>query len=144
MPARLTIELPAVWAFETEIPVRITDVNYGNHMGNDALLGILHEARMRWLAQFGWTELLFDQTGLIMVEIAVRLKGQARYGDGLKISLAPVLSGKLGFDLVYHAVQARDGAEVARARTGMLFFDYARNKLAAMPETFKQKVWPNA
>lgn len=141
---RVKIELPASWVFSTDIPVRVTDINYGNHMGNDAFLGILHEARMRWLKQYGWTELLFDQIGLIMVDIAVRLKSQAVYGDVLRVSLTPVDFSKLGFDLIYQAVHAGSGQEVARAQTGMVFFDYSKNKLTGMPELFRQKVTASA
>ena len=137
---RVKIELPPQWSFTTEIPIRVTDINYGNHMGNDAFLGILHEARMRWLAQFGWTELIFDNIGLIMVDIAVRLKSQAVYGDTLRVSLAPVEFTKLGFDLVYLAEKTGTGTEVARAQTGMIFFDYAKNKMTPMPEAFRSKV----
>jgi len=139
---RVKIELPPHRAFTTEIPIRVTDINYGNHMGNDAFLGILHEARMRWLKQYGWTELLFDGIGLIMVDIAVRLKSQAVYGDTLRVSLSPVDFSKLGFDLVYLAEHAASGREVARAQTGMVFFDYSKNKLAGMPDLFRQKICP--
>lgn len=137
---RVKIELPASPAFTTEIPVRITDINYGNHMGNDAFLGIVHEARMRWLKQYGWTELLFDHIGLIMVDIAVRFKSQAVYGDALTVSVTPVNFSRLGFNLIYHAVNAVTGAEVARAQTGMVFFDYEKNKMTAMPEKFRSTV----
>lgn len=140
--SRVKIELPPHPAFTTEIPIRITDINYGNHMGNDAFLGILHEARMRWLKQYGWTELIFDQIGLIMVDIAVRLKSQAIYGDTLKVSVTPVEFFKLGFDLVYHAINATTGVEVARAQTGMIFFDYAKNKMTPMPEEFRLRIVP--
>ncbi len=137
---RIKIELPKHWSFSTSLPVRVTDINYGNHMGNDAFLGLLHEARMQWLGQFGWTELISERTGLIMVEIEVRLKSQARYGDVLKISMSPVNFGRMGFHLVYLAENSATGTEVARARTGMVFFDYNANKLAAMPEGFRDKV----
>lgn len=136
---RVKIELPTRWIFTTEIPVRITDINYGNHMGNDAFLGIIHETRMRWLKQFGWSELVFDRTGLIMVDIAVRFKHQAAYGDLLAISLAPVEPTKLGFDLIYQAVHATTGAEVARCQTGMIFFDYDKKKMAPMPQEFRTR-----
>ena len=53
---RIKIELPETYLFSTEIPVRITDLNYGNHLGNDAILSLLHEARVRFLAYYGWTE----------------------------------------------------------------------------------------
>jgi len=136
---RVKIDVPDHWSFSTEIPVRITDINYGNHMGNDAFLGILHEARLRWLKQFGWTELVFPPVGLIMIDIAVRFKTEAHHGDVLTISLTPVDWTKLGFDLVYLAINSATGTEVARAQTGFVFFDYDKKKLAALPETFREK-----
>ncbi len=42
---RVELELPERFQFVTEIPLRITDINYGGHLGNDALLSLLHEAQ---------------------------------------------------------------------------------------------------
>jgi len=137
--ARVKIEIPESWRFSTEIPVRITDINYGNHMGNDAFLGILHEARLRWLKQYGWTELVFPPIGLIMIDIAVRFKTEAHHGDILNISLTPVDWTKLGFDLIYLAIHAATGTEVARAQTGFVFFDYDKKKLSPLPSEFREK-----
>ena len=39
--ARMTLALPARFPFTTEIEVRITDLNYGRHLGNDALLSLV-------------------------------------------------------------------------------------------------------
>ena len=47
--ARIKIELPDNFPFTTSIPVRITDINYGGHVGNDTVLSIIHEARMQFL-----------------------------------------------------------------------------------------------
>ncbi len=137
--ARVKIELPADWAFSIDIPVRITDINYGNHLGNDSFLSILHEARMRWIHQWGWTELNIEKTGLIMVDIAVRFKAESHFGDVLRIQLAAVEWTNLGFDLVYLATNAATGAEVARAQSGMIFFDYTTRRLTSMPAAFKEK-----
>ncbi|MFC1567496.1 hypothetical protein ACFL3R_01495 [Thermodesulfobacteriota bacterium] len=32
-----------------ETTIEVTDLNYGNHMGNDALVGIIHRARVHLL-----------------------------------------------------------------------------------------------
>ena len=40
-------------AFTTTLDVRISDINYGNHLGHDSLISLLHEARMRFLKQTG-------------------------------------------------------------------------------------------
>ena len=47
--ARVKLDLNGVeFVFRTELDVRITDINYGRHVGNDAMLGLLHEARLRY------------------------------------------------------------------------------------------------
>jgi acyl-CoA thioesterase FadM len=47
--ARIKLTLPSAFGFKTQIPVRIQDLNYGNHVSNDAILSIMHEARMQYL-----------------------------------------------------------------------------------------------
>ncbi|MFL5774339.1 MAG: acyl-CoA thioesterase, partial [Flavisolibacter sp.] len=78
---RLKIQLPDQFTFSTLIPVRITDLNYGNHVGNDSMLSILHEARMQFLAQFGYTELEIEGVGIIMSDVSIEFKTEVFYGD---------------------------------------------------------------
>jgi len=131
---RVKVELPASFPFATEIPVRITDLNYGGHVGNDALLGILHEARVGFLRSVGVPNDYDAATrlGLIMVDVAVEYKGEAFHGDVLRIGMAGVDQNKYGFDVVYH-VHNQAGKEIARAKTGMLCFDYNTHKLRLLP-----------
>jgi len=136
---RVKIDLPAAWAFETEFPVRITDLNYGRHVGNDTILSYLQEARVQWLRSLGYpSELLADPVGLILVDISVRLKAELVYGDVVRVQLAVSEWSKLGFELVYLMSKA-GGDEVARATTGFVFFDYAARKLAQPPAGFREK-----
>ena len=131
--ARVKIALPATFLFATTVPVRITDLNYGAHLGNDALLGILHEARMQLLAYLGTQEVdTATQLGFIMADVAVEYKAEAFYGDALHIGMGAADVSKYGFDVVYH-IKNQHGKEVARAKTGMLAFDYATRKLRALP-----------
>ncbi len=135
---RVKIELPATWTFRTEIPVRITDVNYGQHVGNDTMLAFIQEARVQWLRSLGYpSELLAAPVGLILVDLAVRMKAEAAYGDRLVVQLAVAEWSKVGFELVYLLTKAEGGAEVARATTGFVFFDYTARKLAQAPEGFR-------
>lgn len=136
---RVKIEVPPAWAFSAEVPVRITDLNYGRHVGNDTILAYLQEARVQWLRSLGYpSELLQDPVGLILVDIAVRLKAELAYGDVVRVQLAVSEWSKLGFELVY-LMSKSDGAEVARAMTSFVFFDYAARKLAKPPEGFREK-----
>jgi 4-hydroxybenzoyl-CoA thioesterase len=65
---RVTIDWPDPSGFITELEIRITDINYGGHLGNDRLLSLVHEARVQWLASHDWTELDVDGIGLIMTD----------------------------------------------------------------------------
>lgn len=135
--ARITIDLPHTFPFSTELEVRITDINYGQHLGNDAVLALVHEARVRFLAAHGMTEKDVGGCGLIMADAAIVFKSQGRYGQRLRISIAIRDPGAAGFDFVYQLCDAQTGMEVARVKTGMVFFDYTRNRIARMPEAFK-------
>ena len=139
--ARVKVALPDSFSFATEIPVRITDLNYGGHLGNDALLGILHEARVHFLRSLG-LENDYDpvsKLGLIMVDVAVEYKGEAFHGDVLRVQMAGTDLSKYGFDVVYH-VHNQAGKEVARAKTGMLCFDYNVRKLRLLPEALAAQI----
>ena len=137
--SRVRIELPTSWLFSVDLPVRITDINYGHHVGNDTIVALIHDARFRWLHQYGWTELDVDGVGLIMADVAVRFKAEAGFGDTIRVQLAVSESTVVGFGLVYLLTRVTDGAEIARATTGLVFFDYGKRSLARMPPGFLAK-----
>ncbi len=140
---RSQLDLPETFPFETRLEARVGDINYGNHVGNDALLSLLHEARLRFLAVRGFSELDAGGCGLTMVEALVQYRAQAFRGDSLRIGVALQGLDRLGFDLLYRVTRESDGAEIARARTSLVFFDYARGKIARAPEAFR-KAFENA
>ncbi|GAB2773242.1 acyl-CoA thioesterase FadM [Hymenobacter luteus] len=138
--ARVKVQLPETYLLAVEIPVRITDLNYGAHLGNDALLSILHEARVQFLRHLGQAE--YDPaTGLghIMADVAIEYKGEGFYGDVLHIQMAATDLGKYGFDLVYW-VKNQAGREIARAKTGMLGFNYTTRQLLPLPEEYAARL----
>ena len=53
---RIVIQLPPRFAFTTEIPVYVGHINYGGHLDNAAMLSLVSEARIRFLASLGYTE----------------------------------------------------------------------------------------
>lgn len=131
--ARIKISLPESFLLTVELPVRITDLNYGNHLGNDALVSLLHEARVQLLRHVGLTELdTATGQGLIMADLAVEYRGEGFYGDVLQVHMAATELHKYGFDVVYQ-LQTTTGRAIARAKTGMLCFDYTTRKLKNLP-----------
>jgi acyl-CoA thioesterase FadM len=129
--ARIHLELPAELPFVTELPVRITDVNYGGHLGNDALLGLLHEARCRFLQHHGFTEANVAGVGLIMVDAAICYRKEVFHGDVVRVAVGVTDWRGTGCDFVYRATV--NATVVAEAKTGLAFFDYQKRKIVRMP-----------
>lgn len=138
---RQKIDVPEKWLFTATIPVRITDLNYGRHVGNDTMLSLIQEARVQWLRSLGYpSELLADPVGLILIDLAVRFKAELAYGDVVQVQIAVAEWGRRGFELVYLVTKDSGATEVARATTGFVFFDYAAKRLAEAPAGFQKKV----
>jgi acyl-CoA thioesterase FadM len=141
--ARVKITFPASNPlFTCRIPVRITDINYGNHLGNDAVLSMLHEARMQLLSQWGYTELEAGGTSLIMGDVMIAYKSEAFYGEILSIDLYCVEMTDRSFDLLYKLTTLRDGIakDVAHAKTGMVCFDYKTRKISPLTDSLKTRL----
>ena len=93
--------MPENILFSTIIPVRITDLNYGGHVGNDRILGLVHEARMQFLQSHGYSEMNAGGCGLIMRDAVLDFRKELFYADAISIELASDPPGKFGFDLYY-------------------------------------------
>ena len=119
-----------------QIPVRIGDINYGGHLGNDAVLSVIHESRMQWLRDYGMTELRTGDHGLIMADVMIAYRGEAFYGDVLEVALYATELTLKSFDLLYRITTVRNGENllIAEAKTGMLCFDYEQRKITMMGE----------
>jgi acyl-CoA thioester hydrolase len=141
---RIKIEMPDSFAYSTSFAVRITDLNYGAHVGNDKVLSFLHEARVRFLQSLGYSELNFEGVGLIMADAALIFKSEIFYGDDLLISLQPAECNRVGFDLIYKIEKKTvdEKVIVAIARTAMICYDYNLKKVAGLPEAAKNKLFP--
>lgn len=139
--ARVKIELPEQFSFTTIIPIRITDINYGGHAGNDSILSIIHEARMQFLQKAGCDEKNFFGVGLIMSDVAIEFKKELFYGDMVHVSVAATSFERVRFDIVYKLEASHNNTmvTVATARTGMVCFDYATRKIASVPDEAKKK-----
>jgi acyl-CoA thioesterase FadM len=140
--ARIKIELPEEFSFETIIHIRITDLNYGNHVGNDTILSILHEARVQWLQYFGYGELNFGGLGLIMSDVAIEFKNEVFYGEKIIASVTASEFSKFAFE-VYYKLEKESADKrilVASAKTGMVCYDYSAKKIAGVPEEVKKKL----
>ena len=137
---RIKIDLPERFSFTTEIPIYINHINYGNHLDNSALLSLVSEARVRFFKAFGYTELNVEGCGIIVADVAVQYKSEAFHGEVLVFVMAANDFNKYGCDLVWRISDQASGREVARGKTGIMFFDYIARKAALVPPAFVAKV----
>lgn len=135
--ARVKLDLPDKFRFSTEIQVRIGDINYGGHLGNDAVLSLVHEARVRFLQKYGFTEANIDGVGLIMTDAVIVYKSEGFHGDTLSIDVSVDDFTRTGCNFLFRIVNRQTGREVARAKTGIVFFDYKTRKVVSIPERFR-------
>jgi acyl-CoA thioesterase FadM len=138
--ARIKIEIPENEIAKVQIKVRISDINYGNHVGNDAFVAIIHEARLQWLQQNDFTEMNVAGTGLIMSDLAFEFKNQAFYGEEISITISSGEISRVGFELFYQLTTNRNNENIllAKAKTGMVCFNYQLKKVAAVPNALME------
>lgn len=142
--ARVQLEIPQKFAFQTDINIRITDLNYGGHVGNDSILSIAHEARMQFIRKLGFiSEVRIAETiGIIVADAAIVYKSESFYGDLLSVKIAVQDINKYGFDLIYLIEKKESGKEVARLKTGIVCIDYEKKKVTQVPQVLLDRINP--
>ena len=125
------------YPFQIEMIVRVTDLNYGGHLGNDRLLSLIQEARVAFLAGFGFSEMDCDGMSLILGDTAIVYKGEAFAGDRLLFEVAAGEPGTSGFRLFYRISRSPENTPIAMAETGMVCFDYQKRRIRPLPAAVK-------
>lgn len=125
--------------FSTCIPFRITDHNYGNHVANNVFVEYLHEGRVQFLANLGYTEMDVEGVGLIMSELCVKYTKQGFYPDVLRLDLTVTHPRPTRFDICYRGYN-KEGDLLLLARTEMAAFDSQSGKPIRMPNAFFDKL----
>lgn len=140
--ARIHVELPEEFLFTTDLTVRASDLNYGNHVGHDAILTLMQEARVRFYRSLGFkNELNFEgAVGQVIADVAVEYRSESFLGDELIVKVGVSDFSKHGFDMFYLLENKLTGKEVARGKTGIVCFDYDLRKIAKIPEVLKQRL----
>lgn len=132
---RVKIDLPSTIKFQTKVTVRVNDLNYGGHVGNDNVLTIMHEARLQYLKSLGFKDELSigEDIGIIVADAAIVYKAESFHGDQLVIDISIDDFNKYGFSMFYKITNAENGKEVARGKTGIICMNYKERKIAGIP-----------
>lgn len=118
------------------ITIRATDINYARHLGNEALLGLAHEARANFLRALGFDTIVGNQqpVGLIIADLAVNFKAEAFARDQVTIESQIGEIGAKSFRL-FHRLR-RGEQVIALVETGMVAFSYVERQPVALPAAF--------
>src|SRR5689334_1804727 len=100
------IPTPEKIIFNTMLEVRIYDINYGNHLGHDSLVSMLHETRVRFLKHLGYSELNIDGLGLLMTNLIVNYTGEAFLSDVISIKIGITNTTKTTIEITYQAINS--------------------------------------
>jgi 4-hydroxybenzoyl-CoA thioesterase len=134
--SRVKILFPNHINYSTEIDIRIGDINYGGHLGNDSVLSLVHESRVRFLKSIGFSEMDVDGVGIIMVDSVIVYTSEGFYGDRLRINVSVDEISNNGCDIFYRLVNANSAKEISKVKTGIVFFDYKTKEIARTPKRF--------
>ena len=138
--ARLHLEFPEeCYCYRTQMEVRVTDINAAGHLGNDSMISMISEARARFLYEYGAEAASSDGIGTIVTDLATTYKAEAHARDLLLFGVGVADFNKYGGDVVFRISRPQDGALVAMAKSGFIFFDYRRSRVAPMPAAFAER-----
>ncbi|SDP33319.1 acyl-CoA thioesterase [Desulforhopalus singaporensis] len=121
--------------------VTVGDINYSGHLGHERAFTVFHDARIRFLASLGLSEMdIGDGVSILVVEVSCHYRQQVVLHDQLEVvvELEAVEGRKIVF--TYRAVNSKTGKEAFQGRTVMLGFDKAAGKVADIPSSFLQNV----
>jgi acyl-CoA thioester hydrolase len=140
--ARVKLEFPEPGIFSTELEVRSDSINYGGHVGNDKYLTLAQEARIRLFRALGYKNEadMENNTGVILSDAAINYRSQLYLGNQLRIEISIVDQNKYGFDFYYRITNMDNGKIAAIIKTGVVGFNYDKNKIGGFPEEFFLKV----
>lgn len=138
--ARIDIELPRQFSFSTEIMLYLCHMNYGGHLDNALLLTVVSEARARFFQSLGYTELNVEGVGIIVADAALQYRSEAFHGEVMVVQMGAADFGSKGCDLLWCMTERSSAREVARGKTGIVFFDYAARKTVTVPQAFRARL----
>ncbi|MDH2296579.1 acyl-CoA thioesterase [Cobetia sp. 29-18-1] len=101
--------------------IRVSDINYGQHLGHDSVVSLAHEARGQAWQALGFPEWNIDGLMSIVADLAVQYQGEGRLGDALVVETAiDSVSGK-GLGVHHRLLRISDDTVLATLRVGLVF-----------------------
>ena len=139
MPRIKLIEQPE-YAFSFHTTLMPRDINYGGHLGNDAVVSLFGGARasMYHAMGFGEGDLGDGESGTIMADLVVNYRAEAFVFDEIRIDSRIGELGTGNFRIFQRMV--RKDTLIALAETGIVVFNYGQRKVGRLPDIFTAKL----
>ena len=83
------------------------------------------------------SELDVDGVGTLMADAVVVFCSEAFYCETVVADVAVGEFSRVWCDFIFRLSEKSDGREIARVKTGIVFFDYDTRKIKPVPEKFK-------
>lgn len=142
--ARIQIDLPDRFGFSTALPIYVNHINAAGHLDNALLLTLVTEARARFFQSLGYQELDVEGVGIVLADAALQYKSEAFHGETMVVSMTAADFNKYGCDLMWKMEDQASGREIARGKSGIVFFDYGTRRIAPVPDAFRRRVQDDA
>jgi len=107
-----------------------------NHR-NDALISMLSEARVQLLSHYKIDEVGHSGLGILVTDLATVYQAEIYYPETLVFDVGITDFNRYGGDFVFRVTRERDGAAVAQAKYGFVFFDFGEKRVTPMPDSFR-------
>ncbi|WP_163577490.1 acyl-CoA thioesterase [Halomonas faecis] len=138
---RIRLDFPdAAIIHRQALAVRITDMNYGRHLGHDALVSLLHEARVAALASLGLAEWDLGGCASVVADLAVQYQAEARWPDALVAETAVRPPEGKALTVYQRLRREDDDRVVATARLNLVLLDPVSGRPTAVPASVRDAV----
>ena len=124
------------YCFRYQTILKIRDINYANHLSNDAVVSLLNEARIDMFKKIGCTESALGEpgTGIVIADLVVNYKNQGYLGDEISIYSDIGEIQQKSFRIFYKMEKGDD--LMVLAETGIVVYDYQNKQIATVPKVF--------
>jgi len=134
---RVKLTPPETFIHSMERRVGISDLNYARHMDSVAMIRVIHEARLQFLADLGFTESNIYGLGMVVTDLAIDFRSESFANDVLTVDVGVSKFNKYGFDIGFQVTNRALDTVVCIAKMGVVFFDFDNHKLAELPGAFQ-------
>ena len=137
---RVSIPFPDHAIFDYTMVVSKDHENIAGHLAHDKVVTIIGDCRDAWFASLGFPGCVVDGISIVNSDLMLMYIAEAFHDDQLDLQLAIADINKYGGDMLIRAIRTQDGAEIFRAKSGFVFYDYDQRKVARRPAAFNNQL----